>query len=565
MSEARRINEAPALDTRALDDCLERLTARKDAWARLSAAERAPFLRAAIDGVLEVADEWVGRACASKQVALDSGIAGQDWVSGPMTTVRGLRLFVQALEAGGRPRPPKIWRRPDGQLVARVLPASLMDRAIFSGMSAEVWIQPGCPATQGRIYRQKERGEASFGKVALVLGAGNIASIPPLDVISKLVIDDEVVLLKMNPVNEYLLPPFRRAFGALFDAGFVDAVAGPPEVGQYLCQHPLVHTIHLTGSDRTHDAIVWGPPSEQAVRKATREPVVDKPVTSELGCVTPVIVVPGRWSSADLQFQARQVASMVAHNASFNCTAAKVLVVASGWIQRQAFFECLRAALSRMEPRVAYYPGAQERYARFMARYPSAEVVGRTGTGIVPWTIAWDVPPRAGEDALCTEAFCGVLSVVTLEGATPDAFLPRAVTFANTDIWGNLSCVLLVDPRTARQHGGALDQAIADLQYGGIAVNAWTGANFSLGCTTWGAFPGNAPENIKSGRGTVHNTFLFDHPQKSVVRAPFRIHPTPIWFTDHRSLATLGRRLTWFEAHPSWFELPAIGFGALRA
>jgi hypothetical protein len=280
--------------------------------------------------------------------------------------------------------------------------------------------------------------------------------------------------------------------------------------------------------------------------------------------VTPVIVAPGTWSSADIRFQARQVASMVAHNASFNCTAAKVLVVASGWPQRQAFLDAVRMALSRMAPRAAYYPGAQDRYARFIARYPQAEVVGQTGPGVVPWTVAWEVPAVAGEEALSAEAFCGVLSVVTLQASSVETFLQGAVSFANDDVWGNLSCVLLVDGETARAHAAAIDQAVADLQYGGIGVNAWTGANYSLGCTSWGAFPGNPLENIRSGRGTVHNTFLFDYPQKSVVRAPFRIRPTPIWFTDHRGLATLGRRLTFFEANPSWFDLPGIALAALR-
>lgn len=558
------IDTGSLIDTSALDECLGRLNARKDAWARLPATERVPFLRSVIDGTLAIADEWVARAAAAKQIDPQSDLAGQDWVSGPMTTVRGLRLFAQALEAGGHPHPPKTWRRPDGQLVARVLPANLLEQAIFSGITAEVWIQPGCAATQGRIYQQKASEPNPRGRVCLVLGAGNIASIPPLDVVSKLVIEDEVVLLKMNPVNAYLEPLFRRAFKMLVDAGFVEIVSGPPQVGQYLCQHPGVDSIHLTGSDRTHDAIVWGPMPDQASRKAAHEPIIDKTVTSELGCVTPVIVAPGKWSSAAIRFQARHVASMVAHNASFNCTAAKVLVVASAWPQRQAFLDAVRMALSRMASRTAYYPGSQDRYARFIARYPQAEVVGQTGPGVVPWTVAWEVPAVAGEEALSTEAFCGVLSVVTLQGSSVEAFLARAVSFANDDVWGNLSCVLLVDDETARAHAAAIDQAVAALQYGGIGVNAWTGANYSLGCTSWGAFPGNALENIRSGRGTVHNTFLFDHPQKSVVRAPFRIRPTPIWFTDHRGLATLGRRLTLFEANPSWFNLPGVALAALR-
>ena len=47
-----------------------------------------------------------------------------------------------------------------------------------------------------------------------------------------------------------------------------------------------------------------------------------RPFSAELGCVTPVLVVPGPWSESDLDFQARHVAGMVAQNASFNCNAA---------------------------------------------------------------------------------------------------------------------------------------------------------------------------------------------------------------------------------------------------
>jgi hypothetical protein len=184
---------------------------------------------------------------------------------------------------------------------------------------------------------------------------------------------------------------------------------------------------------------------------------------------------------------------------------------------------------------------------------------------VVPWTIAWDVPATTGQYALTTEAFCGVLSVVALDAPDADSYLRRAVSFVNQDVWGNLSCVLLADEHTQQDHADALDRAIANLEYGGIGVNAWSGANFSLGCTSWGAYPGNAIENIESGRGTVHNTYLFDYPQKSVVRAPFRIRPTPIWFTDHRTLGHLGRLLTFFEARPSWVKLPAVAWHALRA
>ena len=78
--------------------------------------------------------------------------------------------------------------------------------------------------------------------------------------------------------------------------------------------------------------------------------------------MTPVIVVPGPWSASDLEYQARHVAGMVAQNASFNCNAAKVIVTARGWLQREAFLDALHDELRKTRARKAYYPGAIARH-----------------------------------------------------------------------------------------------------------------------------------------------------------------------------------------------------------
>jgi acyl-CoA reductase-like NAD-dependent aldehyde dehydrogenase len=560
-----------SMDTRhtelgALEAAVARVASQKAAWVRVGVGERAALLRRAVAGVLEVADEWVRAACAAKGLDPRQPAAGEEWVSGPMTTVRNLRLLAEALDHGGAPPPRRIRSREDGQLVAEVFPQTLLDRLVYSGMRVEVWIEPGQPASQGALYREKARGATRPGRVALVLGAGNVSSIAPLDAVSKLFVHDEVVVLKMNPVNDYLAPLFRRAFRDLVEPGFLEIVSGGAEVGEYLCHHPQIESIHLTGSDRTHDRIVWGPEGdEQQRRKALGQPRLDKPVTSELGCVTPVLVVPGHWTDGELDYQARNVASMVVHNASFNCNAAKVLVLARGWSQRQAFLDRLHETFAALPPRRAYYPGAEERYRAFRERYPGARAFGAGGPHVVPWTVIPNVPPNAGEYALTREAFCGVLAEVSLDVSDSVAFLREAVPFVNEHVWGNLSAVVLVDARTGRRHAGEVEAALAALRYGGVGLNVWTGANFALGVATWGAYPGNTLANIRSGLGVVHNTMLFDHPQKSIVRGPFRMWPKPVWFADHRTLHVVGRLATFFEADPSVARLAPLAWAALRA
>lgn len=543
-----------------LDGVVVRLASQKDAWVRVPVEERIRLLQACLARTVRVAERWVAKASDAKHVAPDSPAAGEEWVTGPMTVVRNIRLFIESLREGGQPQPKSLEAGPGGRTIATVFPQTLLDRLAFSGMVAEVWIEPGEEPTQGRIYREKRAGLYGKGGVAFVLGAGNISSIGPLDVLSKLVVEDQVALLKMNPVNAYLAPLIEEAFEPLISAGYAAVVTGGKEVGEYLCHHDLVDSIHLTGSDKTYDAIVWGAtPEEQRSRKAAHTPLLDKPISCELGCITPILVVPGPWRDWDIEFQARHVASMVSHNASFNCTAGKVLVLARGWPQREAFLQQVAAAMAKMPNRFAYYPGASDRYDAFRQAYPQARPLGAAGEGVVPWTLVPGVPAQPGEYAFTNEAFCGVLAETTVDANDAASYLDAAVPFVNQTLWGTLSAVMLIDPATEHDLGKQrVDQAIADLRYGNVGVNAWTGANFALGVTTWGAYPGHTSEDIGSGQGVVHNTFLFDHPEKSVIRAPFRFRPTPIWFGDHRTLGKLGSRLVDFESSPNWGRLLTV-------
>lgn len=534
----------------AVDAAILRLRSQKMSWLTVDSSRRIMYLQQCMAGMMQVAEAWVMAACTAKGIDPASPLAGEEWIAGPVTTLLNLRCLIRTLESD---RPPIQFSARNEQQIAAIFPDNLMDRLLWRGFKGEIWLEPNQSATQGTT--------ASQGKFALVLGAGNIAAIPAMDMLYKLFAENQVVLLKMNPVNEYVGKFLEQAFQPLIQDGFVAIVYGGAEVGSYLCQHPEIDTIHITGSHLTHDAIVWGTtPEEQQRRKAENQPILTKPITSELGCVTPILVVPGKWSKSDIQFQARHVASMVAHNASFNCVAGKVLIMAKGWQQREAFLTQLRQELANIPPRQAYYPGAQQRYQSFLDRYPQAEAFSPRTEAIVPWTLI----PNADEYALQTEAFCAVLAEVSLAASTPAEFLQRAVPFANDQVWGSLSCVVLIDGKTRKQCRAELEQAIADLKYGGIGVNVWSGVIFALSDLTWGAFPGNTIHNIGSGRGIVHNAYLFDHPQKSVLYAPFRIRPLPFWFANHRNLLEFGRHIAELQVTPTWGKFLQVVWEALK-
>jgi acyl-CoA reductase-like NAD-dependent aldehyde dehydrogenase len=547
-------------DRTTIDLALTQLHERRDNWAQVTMPQRIAYLQDCLDRTISIAAEWASAGCQAKGIDPTTPLAGEEWIAGSISTVRNLRLLITSLQANGQLPPAKIDRREDGQIVAQILPANLMDRVLWLGYRGEVWLEPGAELTQGRIYR-----EPTPSKVALILGAGNVSAIVAMDVLSELFSENRVTIVKMNPVNAYVGEYLAQAFAPLVRDGFLRIVYGGADVGEYLCQHPQVETIHITGSQRTHDAIVWGATaSEQQERKAANQPRITKPITSELGCVTPILVVPGKWSKSDIAFQARHVAATIAHNASFNCASGQVLVTASGWAQRNEFLTALRQELAATPARRAYYPGAQARYRSFLDKYPQSEPLGASTPDIVPWTLIPDVPASAGEYALIEEAFCGVLAEVTIAAETAPEFLTKAVDFANDRLWGTLSCTVFIDSKTQRRYQQEFDRAIADLKYGAIGVNMWSAMLFYFGSTTWGAYPGNTLQNIGSGIGCVHNSYLFDRPQKSIVSAPFRIFPTPAWFATHKNLLQMSAHLLKFEAYPTWQNLPSVIMAALR-
>lgn len=571
-----RIPEAepviPPSSPRIMDEAIAVLQTHKQQWARLEVASRIAIVEGLLRDYSALAASWVVAANNAKGVPLDSITAGEEWLGGPLCIHRNLRLLRQALcdiQSHGRPRYPGNARvLHTGQVAAPVMPQDYYERILYNGISAEVWMQPGIslemlPATQALAYTSS----AVTGKVVLVLGAGNVASIGPMDALYKLFVENHVVLLKMNPVNAYLGPLIEKAFRALIERKFMRVIYGGSEQGAYLCHHPGVEEIHMTGSDKTFDAIVFGSGSEGTKRKAGRTPLLMKPFTSELGNVSPVIIVPGPWSTAEVEFQAANLATMLANNAGFNCVAMRVIVQHERWQQRPQLLAALRAAFSRIPPRPAYYPGAEERYEAFHAAHREAHPIGARGQGRLPWLLVTNLNPNASNEICYTsESFCSVAAETCIDATNVPEYLDRAVAFANDKLWGTLSATIIVHPASLKdpEINAAVERAITNLRYGTVIVNHWSGVGYGLISTTWGAFPGHDIYDIQSGKGVVHNAFMFAKPEKSVIRGLFRVWPTPVWFVTNKVQNRLAPKAARFEAGPAMWKVPGMVGTAVR-
>jgi acyl-CoA reductase-like NAD-dependent aldehyde dehydrogenase len=549
-----------------IDRSLATLTERAPAWAALLLDERIAYLRSLLAGTFATAPGLVADTCAAK--GFNSVQAGEEWVATVVAMLRTMRILLDTLEGirrdGRVPLPESaVHVRPDGQVTVRVVPSNFYDRLVFAGVTADLWVDPrvaraDLAANMGSFYT---KGVTPPARVGLVLGAGNVASITVLDVVHKLFVSGATVLLKFSRVSEYLAPHFERAFADLIAGGFVrTAYGGRADNGDYLVRHPAVAEVHLTGSGATYDAVVWG--RDAAARKATGVPIIDKPVTCELGNVSPVIVVPGNWSGRALRLRAEDVATQITHNDGFNCNAARVVVLPKSWPQREEFLEQLRKALRSLPPRPAYYPGAEATYDRYLAAHSRVEILGRREPGVLPPALLVDLDPEGDHLIFREEPWCPLAATTALPGSTPEEYLGRAVAFCNERLTGTLDATVIVDGGTARRLGPAYDAALAGLRYGTVAVNMWSAAGFVLGSTPWGGFPGHTPADIGSGIGFVHNARLVDRVQKGVVRAPFTLFPKPPWFVTHRHGDRATSRIAALEADPHWWRLPGIALWA---
>ncbi len=567
-------HQVPPTPFEDIDKAVAAVSTQKDAWAVLDIPARISILDQMIADTLPLVHEWVERDNAVKRIPEGSPSTGEGWTNGPWILLRGLRLLKESLQdilEQGRPALPSTpYTRADGQVVVEVFPRDVFEKAVFTGFEAEVRLQPHMTLSD-----LEEQHAAAYrfdtppdGVVSLVLGAGNVSAIPAMDALSKLFLEHQVVVLKMNPVNEHVGPVFEKALRALTDRDFLQIVYGGVEEGKHLTTHDGIDTIHMTGSDKTFETIVFGPGEEGQRRKEAREePVLDKPISAELGNVTPVIVVPGPWSDKDIDFHGENIATGLTNNVGFNCIANRVVVTHRAWAKRRALVDAVRKYLALAPTRYAYYPGAEDRWERFVEQHPEAERFGLKAEGCLPWTLIPEIDPDNEDIAFNTEAFAPVMGETPLDAprSVPE-FIAQAVEFVNEQVWGTLAATIIVHPRSLKdpEIARAVDQGISDLRYGTIGVNHWPGLSYTMGTTTWGAFPGHDIYDIQSGIGHVHNFLMLPEPQKTVFRGPFRTPVKPPWFVTHGRAHEVVEKLAAFDADPSMAKLPSIAWSAMR-
>jgi acyl-CoA reductase-like NAD-dependent aldehyde dehydrogenase len=531
-----------------LNDLLVSLSAGARRHAARDASARAKLALACAEQVADVADDWARTAVAVKQggpAALAEEIA-----TGPLATLRLLLLTArsqQAIAKTGLPqasRPPRISHAATGGHPRATDPASivevdvmpvgpLFDSMIFRGHRATVrCVNPGGLDAFDRSWRREAEERPRSGGVAVVLGSGNVTGLAAADVLCQIFEHGRAALLKLHPLHAPLEPVLNRVLAPLIEAGLLRIVTGGPEVAQAAVAAPLVTHVHLTGGQGAFNAIVWGDRDPHA---AGAEPVLAKPITCELGNVTPWIVVPGRYTPAQLACQADMVAASIANNTSFNCIATKLVVTCRGWPQRDEFLALVGRRLAGLPARPAWYPGASTAWETIAGRPAPTD-------GTLPWVFRTGLDIERDRAWVAREWFVPVAAETAIEADDIEAFCTRAGGLVHA-LPGSLAASVTIPATLASRDRLRAELLVEHLEYGVVAVNGWSALAYSLANVPWGGFPGGTLAAPASGIGRVHDPLLLPLVHNAILRTPLVVWPAPPWFSWHAGGAKLARGL----------------------
>ena len=92
-------------------------------------------------------------------------------------------------------------------------------------LTIDVWLDKEKPFSQGKALAQNVEG-----KVCVVLGGGNVNVIPPFDTIHKMFVENQVVMMKYNPVNASIGFWVDKLFKELIDDGFYASTGGDKKI-----------------------------------------------------------------------------------------------------------------------------------------------------------------------------------------------------------------------------------------------------------------------------------------------------------------------------------------------
>ena len=540
-----------------IDRFITTLRTKSKEFNSISNVQLASMLEETISNIKEVAFFWA-TICSDNKGTTKTPAEGEEWLGGPFASVLATQYYIKSL-TNDDDLVEKKYNSEENSY--KVFPNSFTERITFPFIDAKVIFNKSMSFEDINKYRGFSKRYDIDPSITLVLGAGNFSSIPYLDVLYHLITRKSVILLKLNPVNEYLKPVFEKVFQSFIERGYIIVTTGNIDESKYMANHPGINNIHLTGSDKTFEDIVYGRELTEKERKSkSLSKINNKPITSELGNVTPIIIHPGKWSTSDIKYQARKIVTAKLNNNGFNCIAAQVVVLPDGWGQTDTLIKFVKHYMSKAKERKAYYPESIERLER-LEKDKGYERVN--ALSCVTPHLTREI--KAYSKFEIDEVWSSTIYFKKIEYTSVEDFANKAIDYCNDELWGNLGVSVIIKDHDKKFNKHITNLYIENLNYGTVAINEWAAIGYIIPQLPWGGFPGNRDNDIQSGQSVVHNSMLFESPLKGVVNTKFRISRLidPPWFVTNKKARRLFRNLTYYQINNSNINFLKLIFAAL--
>ena len=516
------------------------------------------LLNQTIENIKAISYYWATLASEKKGI-LNKSKEGEEWIGGPFACIYAIQYFIDSLQNEDGLN---ISNFDDSKKSYKVFPTKTIEKLLFPFLEGEVRFGKNLSFEQINEFRGfANRFKNNKSKITLILGAGNVSSIPVLDALFHMIAYKSVIYMKLNPVNDYLLPIFTQVFEPFISRGYMIITEGDMEASKYLTQHEGFHHTHLTGSNFTYENIVYGKiltDKERSVK--TLHKVNKKPITTELGNVTPIIVHPGNWSRSEIKHQAKKIVTAKLNNSGFNCIAAQVIVLPKDWKHTQKLKDDILFYLKKVGDTTSYYPGASENLDQLLET-ENYEQINNLSCN-TPFLVS-DLDLE--KEYANKEVWSTALYFKEIPYTSNENFCSNSIEYVNNELWGNLGVTVLIKNHKKKTNQSILNDYVENLKYGTVAINEWSALGFVIPTLPWGGYPGNKDNDIQSGQGYVHNSLLFESPQKGVVYSRFRLSPIidPPWFVTNKKAHRIFKNLTYYQATKSKINLVKLIFSTL--
>ncbi len=540
-----------------IDRFITTLRTKSKEYNSINNVQLASMLEETISNIKEVSFFWA-TICSDNKGTTKTPAEGEEWLGGPFASVLATQYYIKSLTNDDDLTEKKYNSEENSY---KVFPNNFIERITFPFIDAKVIFNKSMSFDDINKYRGFSKRYDIDPSITLVLGAGNFSSIPYLDVLYHLITRKSVILLKLNPVNEYLKPVFEKVFQNFIERGYIIVTTGNIEESKYMATHPGINHIHLTGSDKTFEDIVYGRElTEKERRSKSLSKVNNKPITSELGNVTPIIIHPGKWSTSDIKYQARKIVTAKLNNNGFNCIAAQVVVLPDGWGQTETLIKYVKHYMSKAKERKAYYPESIERLEK-LEKDKGYERVN--ALSCVTPHLTREI--KAYSKFEIDEVWSSTIYFKKIEYTSVEDFANKAIDYCNDELWGNLGVSVIIKDHDRKFNKHITNLYVDNLNYGTVAINEWAAIGYIIPQLPWGGFPGNRDNDIQSGQSVVHNSMLFESPLKGVVNTKFRISRIidPPWFVTNKKARRLFKNLTYYQIHNSNINFLKLIFAAL--